>query len=150
MKSERGRGIEESPNQITVLRERWPLAFPVKPHDIRPLAIGVVGEIAAAMGWSVSYTRGVLVRWKMAAAYCRAVLWCDHRIALDGTPAELVDAEAKDLAAKQLAKLAARKATKKAAETAKSASASPPPSPPEPPKLLREQVRAGLLRRRSA
>jgi sRNA-binding protein len=122
----------------------------VKPHDVRPLAIGAVGDIAAAMGWSVSYTRGVLVRWKMATAYCRAVLWCDHRIALAGTPAEPVDAEAKDLAAKQLTKLAARKATKKAAETAKSASASPPPPPPEPPKLLRDQVRAGLLRRRSA
>jgi sRNA-binding protein len=97
-------------------------------------------------GWSVSYTRGVLVRWKMATAYCRAVLWCDHRITLAGTPAEPVDAEAKDLAAKQLTKLAARKAAKKAAETAKPAS----PPPPESPKLLRNQVRAGLLRRRSA
>jgi sRNA-binding protein len=147
MKSERGRGIEEFPQQITALRERWPLAFPVKPHDVRPLAIGVVGEIAAAMGWSFPYTSGVLIRWKMGTAYCRAVLCCDHRIALDGTPAEPVDAEARDMATKQLARLAARKA-QKAVETAKPAS--PPPPPPEPPKLLRDQVRAGLLRRRSA
>jgi sRNA-binding protein len=148
MKSERGRGIEESPQQIPVLRERWPLAFPVKPHDVRPLAIGVVGEIAVAMGWSFPYTSGVLIRWKMAAAYCRAVLECDHRIALDGTPAELVDAEAKDKATKQLARLAARKA-KKAVETAKPTSSPPPAPPPEPPKPLRDQVRAGLLRRRA-
>jgi sRNA-binding protein len=85
----------------------------------------------------------------MGATYCLAVLWCDRRIALDGTPAEPVDAEAKEMATKQLTKLAARKATKKAAGTAKASS--PPPAPaPEPPKLLRDQVRAGLLRRRSA
>jgi sRNA-binding protein len=69
------------------------------------------------MGWSLPYTLGVLGRWKMAAVYCQAVLAHDQRIALDGAPAETVDAEAKDLAAKQLAKLAARKA-KKAAEAA--------------------------------
>ena len=38
---------------------------------------------------------------------------------LDGSPAEMVDAEAKDLATKQMAQLEARKAAKKAAETAK-------------------------------
>jgi hypothetical protein len=32
----------------------------------------------------------------MAAAYCRAVLTYDHRIALDGTPAEPADTEARD------------------------------------------------------
>jgi hypothetical protein len=69
------------------------------------------------MGWSLPYTLGVLGRWKMAAVYCQAVLCYDQRIALDGSPAETVDAEAKDLATKQLAQLAARKA-KKAAEAA--------------------------------
>jgi hypothetical protein len=64
------------------------------------------------MGWSLPYTLVVLDRWKMAAVYCQAVLSHNQRIALDGTPAETVDAEAKDLAAKQLACLAARKASK--------------------------------------
>ena len=50
------------------------------------------------MGWSLPYAKGVLVRWKMGPTYCRAVLRYDHRIALDGTPAEPVDAEAKDKA----------------------------------------------------
>jgi len=80
--------------------------------------MGVARQVAAAMGWSLPYTLGVLGRWKMAVAYCQAVLCHDQRIALDGSPAETVDAEAKDLAAKQLAKLAARKAAKKAAEAA--------------------------------
>jgi sRNA-binding protein len=137
-----------------VLREKWPLAFPVEHQDVRPLAMGVARQVAAAMGWSLPYTLGVLGRWKMAVAYCQAVLCHDQRIALDGSPAETVDAEAKDLAAKQLAKLAARKAAKKAAEAAapavvkpKPASAPPPALPPETPKQLRDLVRASLLRR---
>jgi hypothetical protein len=102
-----------------VLRERWPL------HDVRPLAIKCAHEIAVAMGWSFPYTHGVLQRWKKGTAYCRAVLCCDHGIALDGTPAKPVDADAKEMATKQLERLAARE---KAAETAKLASA-PPPTP---------------------
>jgi len=70
------------------------------------------------MGWSLPYTPGVLVGWKMAPAYCEAVLRYDQRVALDGSPAETIDAEAKDLATKQLARLAARETAKKAAKTA--------------------------------
>jgi sRNA-binding protein len=146
---ERDRAAEESWQQIAALRGKWPLAFPAKPHDIRPLAIGAAGEIAAAMGWSLPYTLGVLGRWKMAPAYCRAVLSHDQRIALDGAPAEAVDAEAKELAKKQLARLAARKAA-----THKDPKAAKPPAPPPahggpPPKPLRDRVRASLLRRRT-
>ena len=54
----------------------------------------------------------MLGRWKMAEVYCQAVLSHDQRIALDGAPAEMIDVEAKDLATKQLAQLAARKAAK--------------------------------------
>ena len=148
---ERNRGAKEARQQLAVLREKWPLAFPVQQQDVRPLAIGIPGEIAAVMGWSHPYTLGVLAGWKMAAVYCRAVLCYDQRIALDGSPAETVDAEAKDLATKQLAQLAARKAAKKAAEAAapavvtpKPASAPPPALPPETPKQLRDLVRASL------
>jgi hypothetical protein len=78
-----------------VLREKWPLAFPLKHQDVRPLARGAAGEIAVVMGWSLPYTLGVLGRWKMAAVYCQAVLCYGQRIGLDGAPAEAVDAEAK-------------------------------------------------------
>jgi len=144
---ERTRGTKEAARQLAVLREKWPIAFPVKPHDIRPLAVGAVGEIAAAMGWSLPYALGVLAPWKMALVYCRAVLAQDHRIALDGTPAEPVDAKAKDSATKRLAHLAARHAAKQAAASAK---VKPTPAPsPKAPTPLRDQVRASLLRRRA-
>jgi sRNA-binding protein len=144
--TERDRGAKESWQQIEVLRERWPLAFPVKPHDVRPLVIGAAGEIAAAMGWSLPYTLGVLNRWKMAPAYCRAVLLHNERIALDGSPAEAVDVEAKELAKKQLARLEPRKAAKAAKTKPTAPSARPRPEPPKP---LRDRVRASLLRRRA-
>jgi sRNA-binding protein len=88
----------------------------------------------------------------MAAVYCQAVLSHDQRIGLDGSPAEMVDAEAKELATKQIAQLAARKAAKKAADAARVAVMMPRPAPTRPtetPEQLRDRVRAGLLRRRA-
>jgi sRNA-binding protein len=149
---ERDRGSKEFPQQLAVLRERWPLAFPTKHEDVRPLAMGIAREVAAAVGWSLPYTLGVLTRWKMAAVYCQAVLSHDQRIGLDGSPAEMVDAEAKELATKQMAQLEARKAAKKAAETARAAVVKPKPTqarPIETAEQLRDRVRAGLLRRRA-
>ena len=140
---ERQRGAKEAHQQLAVLRERWPLAFPVQRRDVRPLALGTVGQIAEAMGWSVPYTIGVLTYWKMAPVYCQAVLAHDQRVTLDGAPAEPVDAEAKEVAAKQLARFAVHTAAKKKAEAPTKAK---PKSAPEP-APLRDQVRAGLLRR---
>jgi sRNA-binding protein len=147
---ERNRGTKDARQQLAVLREKWPLAFPAKHQDVRPLAVGAAREIAAAMGWSLPYTLGVLVGWKMAPAYCEAVLCYDQRFALDGSPAETVDAEAKELATKQLARLSARETVKKAAKAATPAVVKPKPDPLPPtskPKQLRGRVRASLLRR---
>jgi len=140
---ERQRGAKEAREQLAVLREKWPLAF--RDRDARPLALGTVGQIAEAMSWSIPYTIGVLTYWKMAPFYCQAVLSHDQRVTLDGEPAEPVDAEAKELAAKQLAKLAARNAAKQAA--AAKGKQKPKPAP-ETPAQLRARVRAGLLRRK--
>ena len=74
------------------------------------------------------------------AVYCQAVLSHAQRIALDGAPAETVDAGARDLAAAQLARLAARNTAKKAAVPA---TAKPKPAPPT------DRVRAKQLRRRT-
>jgi hypothetical protein len=93
-KAECDRGAKEHRQQLHALREKWPLAFPVQPEDVRPLALGIADQIAAAMGWSVQYTLGVLRPWKMAPFYCRAVLSHDRRITLDGTPAEMRPASA--------------------------------------------------------
>jgi sRNA-binding protein len=137
-----------------VLREKWPVAFPVKDQDVRPLAIGAASEIATAMGWSRPYALGVLGRWKMASVYCQAVLCHDQRITLDGAPAEPVGAEARDLAAKQLARLAAHQAAKESrkgygARRSEGNPALAPPieTPPRTPEQLRSRVRAALLRR---
>jgi sRNA-binding protein len=105
---ERDRGIKEARQQMTLLREKWPFAFPEKHQEVRPLVLGAAREIAAAMGWSLPYTLGVLSHWKMAPVYSRAVLGHDQRIGLDGAPAEPVEAQAKELATKRLAQLAAR------------------------------------------
>jgi sRNA-binding protein len=149
---ERNRGTKECRQQLAALRERWPLAFPAKLEDVRPLAVGAAGEIAAAMGWSLPYTLGVLVGWKMAPAYCQAVLCYDKRVSLDGSPAETIDAEAKELATKQLARLAARETAKKSVKAAAPAGVGPKPAPLPPtvtPDQLRGRVRASLLRRRA-
>ena len=152
---ERDRGIKDYREQLAELREKWPLAFPVNDKDIRPLTVDATREIAAAKGWSLPYTLGVLSRWKMAPVYCQAVLCHHQRITLDGSPAEVVDAKARGLATKHLARRAAsatgKKAAKGAAPTAmkpKHVSAPPPAPPPEAPKPLRDLVRASLLRRK--
>jgi sRNA-binding protein len=146
---ERERGTTESRQQLAVLREKWPLAFPLKDEDVRPLAICAGREISAAMRWPLPYTLGVLRGWKTTPAYCEAILCHDQRIALDGSPAETVNPAAKDLAAKQLAELAARKTPEKQAKTATAAGVKPMPAPApstETPEQLRARVRASLLR----
>ena len=144
---ERNRGSKEARQQLAVLRDKWPIAFPADAKDVRPLAISAAGEIAATMNWSLPYTLGVLARWKMSPAYCKSVLAHEHRIGLDGSTAEPIDANAKDLAAKQLERLAARE-TAKAAEPVpmKRKSAE---RPPETPKQLRARVRTSLMRRKA-
>jgi sRNA-binding protein len=147
---ERNRGTNESRQQLGALREKWPFAFPAEPEDVRPLAVRAAGEIAAAMGWSLPYTLGVLVGWKMAPAYCEAVLRYDQRVALNGSPAEPIDGEAKELAAKQLARLAAREPFKKATKAAAPGVVKPKPDtvpPTATPEQLRARVRASLSRR---
>src|SRR6516165_10412621 len=71
---ERARGTKEAARQLAVLRKKWPIAFPVKSDEVRPLTVSAVGEIAAAMDWTIPYTLGVVAPWKMAPIYCRAVL----------------------------------------------------------------------------
>jgi hypothetical protein len=132
-------------------RERWPLAFPTKHEDVRPLAMASPAKSPRRWGGrfpirSASSRDG---KWRRST---QAVLSHDQRIGLDGSPAELVDAEAKELATKQMAQLEARKAAKKAAEIASAAVGKPKPRPTRPtetPEQLRDRVRAGLLRFRS-
>ena len=147
--TDRKRGSKEARQQLTVLRQRWPLAFPAEPKDVRPLAMGAAAEIASSMRWSLPYTLGVLASWKMGPPYCDAVLCHDHRVALDGSAAETIGADAKDLATKQLARLAARETAKKKATAPAVVTPKTNSAPPaETPEQLRSRVRTSLLLRR--
>jgi hypothetical protein len=79
-KIERNRGLKESREQIKVLQDKWPAGFPKQASLVRPLANGAPKTIAEAFGWSVAYTRAVLMVWKSRAAYCTAVLAHSRRI----------------------------------------------------------------------
>ena len=147
---ERRRGQKDSHRQLSALRKKWPVAFPGENQDVSPLAVGAAGEISTAMGWELPYTLGVLSVWKMAPVYCQALLHHDQRIALDGSPAEPVDVNSRDLAAKRLAVLAARKDAKSASKAGAPTATVPKPVPRPPtetPEQLRARVRASLLQR---
>jgi sRNA-binding protein len=121
-KSERLRGLQESPAAVETLRTLWPKAFPKKSHLVKPLASGLIRQIAEKTGWSIPYTRGVLFRWKASARYCIAVIWNDRRVNLEGEETEeTVDDKAREQARGRLAKIAARREKmeqEKAAEAA--------------------------------
>jgi hypothetical protein len=51
---ERTRGAKESRQQLEALREKWPLAFPTKPYDIRPLAAQYAISAAGRFARNVS------------------------------------------------------------------------------------------------
>ena len=123
--ADRLRGVKEARTAIEVLKVKWPAIFN-DPKTIKPLASPVLSQVAAALGWSLGYTRGVFHVWKSRNDYCRAVLRDSVRIHLDGSPSEeVVDDRAREMAKAQLDKNAARSAAKRARElaevTAKSA-----------------------------
>jgi sRNA-binding protein len=78
---------------------------------VRPLASGAVRVVMETLSWSHPYTRGVLMTWKLRAAYCRAVLAYPQRVNLDGSVSgEEVDDRARAGAQERLDKIAARAA----------------------------------------
>jgi sRNA-binding protein len=78
-----------------------------------------LSQVAAALGWSLGYTRGVFHVWKSRNDYCRAVLRDSVRVYLDGSPSdEVVDDRAREMAKAQLDKNAARSAARRARELA--------------------------------
>ena len=123
--ADRLRGVKEARTAIEVLKVKWPAIFN-DPKTIKPLASPVLSQVAAALGWSLGYTRGVFHVWKSRNDYCRAVLRDSVRVHIDGSPSEeVVDDLAREMAKAQLDKNAARSAARRARElaemTAKSA-----------------------------
>ena len=87
------RGMKESWVSIALLQQRWPTAFPQDPRQVRPLAGTIIATLTAELGWSLPYTKGVLLVWKQRVAYCNAVLRYDERIDLTGAPSGQVVCE---------------------------------------------------------
>jgi sRNA-binding protein len=113
IKNETKRGFQEACGQFALLRTKWPLAFPDKPHLVRPLVSGCIAVLASEFGWSHGYARAVLMVWKLRDTYCQAVLRYAQRIDLDGTvSSEDVDDEARQHAQEQLDRIAAGKLKK--------------------------------------
>jgi sRNA-binding protein len=137
MKPETKRGLAEGRQHLEALRARWPQAFPARGVDVRPLATGVTPIVAAEMGWSWAYARGVMMNWKAGKPYCDAILRHATRIALDGSPSgETVDDEARAMARERVEGHKARQERK--AREAVDGPAAPPTAPaperiPEPP-----------------
>jgi hypothetical protein len=118
--------------------------------SVRPCA-GSGVEIAAEQMASLirNLTRRNVCAWRHRTCGCwpsYAPEWLLRR----GSVADTIDAEAKDLATKQLARFAAREIAKKATLAAEPAEGQPKPAPApltETPAQLRARVRASLLRR---
>jgi sRNA-binding protein len=125
MPSEAKRGAKEASRQFA-LCARWPKAFPTKASDVRPLTVRVASTIAAEMGWTHDYARGVLRVWKGRDPYCRACLLYPKRIALDGSLTdELVDGEAQAMARE----LIERRKERKQREAQATRAVEAPPAP---------------------
>ncbi len=121
--------MNESRVAITELQQRWPAAFPVHMGSVRPLCLSINPVIAAELGWSVQYCRGVLHVWKLRKAYCHAVMTYDLRRGLDGQPnGALVGEEARRMASANLAAIAAKQKKPARQDTAPAAAA--PAAPP--------------------
>jgi sRNA-binding protein len=119
--------LGQARTQIEVLKEKWPAIFN-DPKNVRPFARSVLLEVAAALGWSNGYTRGVFKVWKGRNAYCRAVLCYSVRINLDGSPSEeVVDDRDRALAKAQLDQNSVRYAARRARELDAANSAHEPP-----------------------
>jgi sRNA-binding protein len=135
-KAEKARGFKDGFHHFELLRSRWPEAFPLKSHEIRPLTTRARPALIEEFGWSPGYAQGVLAAWKMRHAYCQAILRYPARINLDGSAGdEEVGDHARFLAKRQLERHAARKAERAERDrlrAAAEASAEPRPQAPEP------------------
>ncbi len=116
---ERRRGLLDAPERIKLLQEKWPKAFPAKPHEVRPLVSGIAKIAAETFGWSPPYARAVLERWKQRNAYCRAILAFPNRFTLEGEESgEEVDEIARSHARAIMDKRAAKRLQEEAAKRA--------------------------------
>jgi ProP effector len=91
---------------LEVLRARWPQAFPRDWRQVRPLAIGIHRDLAAALPGHSHRQIGAafnLFRFLTGPAYFRALIKGGPRYDLDGNPRGEVTAEEQEQAQRDLA-----------------------------------------------
>jgi len=90
---------------LEVLRDRWPLTFPQDSQRVKPLAIGIKGDIAGYLPehslLRISAAIGLFQRL-VGPAYFRAILKGGPRYDLDGNPRGEVTADEQEQAQKGL------------------------------------------------
>ena len=136
-KTDRGRGYKDGFQLIERLRAKWPNAFPLKSHLVRPLANSAQQALVEEFGWSPGYAHGVLAAWKARHAYCQAILHYRMRIHLDGSASgDEVNDHSREQAKLRLEQQAVQKAKREEKERLRLAaqmeaeSNAPPPEPP--------------------
>ena len=90
---------------LEVMRDRWPQAFPRNSRQVRPLAIGIHRDLAAALpGHSHRQLGAVfsLFRYLAGPAYFQALLRGGPRYDLDGNPRGEVTPEEQEQAKRDL------------------------------------------------
>ena len=143
-KAERTRGFKDGFQHFNLLRAKWPKAFPLKSHEIRPLTNDARQALVDEFGWSPTYAHGVLAAWKMRYAYCQAILRYPTRINLDGSATDQeVGDNARETAKSQLERHDARKAAKAEQDRLRAATESiaepKAPTPEPPPTVIAEE-----------
>jgi ProP effector len=102
---------------LEVLRQRWPHAFPRDARQVRPLAIGIHRDLAAALpGHSHRQLGAVfsLFRYLAGPAYFQALLHGGPRYDLEGNPRGEVTPEEQEQAKQDLAAFFERRKRKRA------------------------------------
>lgn len=118
----RQKRIETSQQLLQKLSEEYPTIFP-QPKDGRPvaLAIGIHKQLIPVVtewGFSAVNLRSALSWYTKQLRYQQAVVHAPHRTNLDGTEAEIIDDEHRNLAKENVEKIQAI-LTKKNPERAK-------------------------------
>ena len=118
----RQKRIETSQQLLQKLSEEYPTIFP-QPKDGRPvaLAIGIHKQLITVVtewGFSAVNLRSALSWYTKQLRYQQAVVHAPHRTNLDGTEAEVIDDEHRNLAKENVEKIQAI-LTKKNPERAK-------------------------------
>ena len=119
-----------------IIMEQWPAAFPARPDEVRPLAVGIHELLEKKFpDRTPDQVRRAIAQWRYPrlGAYLRVVARGGPRYDLDGNPCGEISTSEQENARERLKEWRARR---KAQATAAAAVAPPDSGTPEPTPLL--------------